>query len=542
MLRISNGIIFDPANGIRGQVGDIFIEGQKIVPPPPPGTPCEVLDATGLIVAPGAIDIHTHVAGPKVTAGRVLRPEDHYPDPVKRIRAFRSGTGHTVPSIFVTGYRYCAMGYTTVFEASTPPLKARHVHEELADLPLVDKGCYILMGNNYFVMKAIKTRDRNLLKEFVGWLLRAAGGYAIKIVNPGGVENWKWGQGSVTLDTPVPPFGVTPRDILLALSEVSEDLGLPHPVHVHCNDIGRPGNVRTTLESMRTLAGRRVHFTHLQFHSYDLTQKGGFRSGAAQVVEFLREHPEFTADVGQVMFGPATTMTADSPLEYSLHRLTGGKWGSCDLEMETGSGVVPIVYRRNALVNAVQWAIGLELLLLTENPWQMFLTTDHPNGAPFSAYPEIIKLLMDPDYRRSELDRLPPRVRQLTQLAQLDRAYTLEEILVITRAGPARALGLRHKGHLGVGADADVAIYRKQEDAAAMFSRPAYVFKGGRLVAKEGELVADAEGKTLVVDFEGNYELPSVFREEFARYYSVSLANYPVEEDYLRRREVVVCS
>jgi len=541
VLRIANGLIIDPANGPSGRVGDLFIEGGKIVPPPSPDRRCEVLDATGLIVTPGAVEIHSHIAGPKVTSGRILLPEDHYAHPVRRRRDFRSGTGRTVPSIFVTGYRYAGLGYTTVFEASVPPLKARHVHEELADLPLVDKGCYVLMGNNYFVMKAIKTGDRGLLKELVGWLLRAAGGYAVKVVNPGGVENWKWGRGAVTLDTPVPPFEITPRDILLALVEVAEDLGLPHPVHIHANDIGRAGNVTTTLETMRALAGRRAHFAHLQFHSYDVNKKGRFRSGAASVAEFLNEHPEFTADVGQVMFGPAATMTADSPLEYSLYRLTGGKWGSCDLELETGSGVVPMVYRRNALVNAVQWAVGLELLLLV-NPWQMFLTTDHPNGAPFHVYPEIIRLLMDPDYRRSELERLPAGVRRLTQLASLDRAYSLEEVVITTRAGPARALGLKGKGHLGVGADADVVLYRKQEDVAAMFSRPVYVFKRGRLVVREGEPVADAEGKTLGVEFRNDYRFPSAFRQEFASYYSISPANYPVEDDYFRLREVVVCS
>lgn len=542
VLRISNGTIYDPANGVSGVVGDLFVEEGKVVPPPPPGTPCEVLDATGLLVTPGAIEIHAHIAGPKVTSGRILCPEDHYGQPVRKTSFLRSGTGYTMPSIFVTGYRYCAMGYTTVFEAAAPPLKARHVHEELGDLPLVDKGCYVLMGNNYFVMKAISMGDTALLTEFVGWLIRAAGGYAVKIVNPGGVENWKWGRGDVTLATPVPPFGVAPRDILLALSAANEELHLPHPVHVHCNDIGRPGNVATTLETMRLLAGRRVHFTHLQFHSYGATPKGGFRSGAAQVAEFLNVHPEFTADVGQVLFGPATTMTADSPLQYRLHRLTGHKWGNCDLEMETGSGIVPMVYRENVLANAVQWATGLELLLMVENPWQIFLTTDHPNGAPFTSYPQLIRLLMDPGYRMAKLEELDPRVRKLTSLPELDREYTLEEILIITRAGPARALGLRNKGHLGVGADADIVLYRDQDDREAMFSRPAYVFKAGRLVARDGNPIADGRGRTILVELAGCRELPRTFRDDFAQYYSVSPAHYPVEEEYIPLREVVACS
>ena len=37
-------------------------------------------------------------------------------------------------------------------------------------------------------------------------------------------------------------------------------------------------------------------------------------------------------------------------------------------------------------------------------------------------------------------------------------------ICIITRAGPAKCLGLKDKGHLGVGADADVTVYDMLED------------------------------------------------------------------------------
>ena len=58
------------------------------------------------------------------------------------------------------------------------------------------------------------------------------------------------------------------------------------------------------------------------------------------------------------------------------------------------------------------------------------------------------------------------------------REYTLNEICIITRAAPARLLGLRDKGHLAPGADADITIYSRQPDIAAMFSTPRYVLKG----------------------------------------------------------------
>ena len=63
-------------------------------------------------------------------------------------------------------------------------------------------------------------------------------------------------------------FDVTPRQIITALAQTAMDLGLPHPVHIHCNNLGLPGNWTTTLDTMQALEGRRAHLTHIQFHSY----------------------------------------------------------------------------------------------------------------------------------------------------------------------------------------------------------------------------------------------------------------------------------
>ncbi len=70
-----------------------------------------------------------------------------------------------------------------------------------------------------------------------------------------------------------------------------------------------------------------------------------------------------------------------------------------DIECDAGCGVVPMRYRDKSYVNALQWAIGLETFLLMDDPWRIFLTTDHPNGAPFFTYPHLIRLLMDKSFR-----------------------------------------------------------------------------------------------------------------------------------------------
>ena len=129
MLGILNGQVYDPLNGINGQAQDIWVKDGRIVPPEKVDRQrAEIVDATGLVVMPGGVDIHSHIAGSKVNAARKLRPEDHRADVSSRTDLTRSGTGQTVPTTFVTGYRYSEMGYTTVMEAAVPPLMARHAH------------------------------------------------------------------------------------------------------------------------------------------------------------------------------------------------------------------------------------------------------------------------------------------------------------------------------------------------------------------------------------------------------------------------------
>ena len=117
----------------------------------------------------------------------------------------------------------------------------------------------------------------------------------------------------------------------------------------------------------------------------------------------MNAHPSISGDVGQVMFGSAATLTADAPVEYLLHRSSGRKWANVDIELETGCGVVPHEYKDRNAVAALQWAIGLELFLLSSDPWRVVLSTDHPNGGSFMSYPELIRLLMDRAYRDEQI-------------------------------------------------------------------------------------------------------------------------------------------
>ena len=538
-LRISGGTIYDPANGVDGQLGDIWIvDGCVVESPSEEGVKADrTLDATGLVVMPGGVDMHCHIAGPKVNTARKMIPEDkRTADPVVRTRLTRSGTVGSVPSTFATGYLYAGLGYTTAMDAAVPPLGARHAHEELEDTPIIDKGFYVLMGNNHYVMKQLAADEPGLLKAYIAWLLHSTKGFAAKLVNPGGVEIWKSGGGNARgIDDTVEHFGVTPRQIIRGVAAAVDELGLPHPVHIHCNNLGMPGNHATTMETMTSLEGHRAHMTHIQFHSYDgdPDDQSTFGSRVSELAEYVNTHDNLTVDVGQVMFGRTTSMTGDGPLGYFLHQVTGRKWFSGDIEMEAGCGIVPIVYKQKSLVHALQWAIGLEWYLLVDDPWRIAMSTDHPNGSSFLAYPEIISLLMDRELRREVLAGAPRAVADRCTLKELDREYSLYEIAIITRAGPARMLGLSHKGHLGPGADGDVTMYSPDDDIQRMFELPRYVVSRGEVVVDDAQILQDTRGRTLHVAPDFDLDAVDDIQAWFESTYSIQFRNYPVGDHYL---------
>ncbi len=544
-LLITGGTVYDPINNINGEIRDVWIQDDRIIAAPADlGVKADkTIDASGRIVMPGGIDMHCHIAGPKVNVGRKMRPEEkRYSEPVKRTALTRSGTTGSVPSTFATGYLYAGLGYTTAFDAAVPPLTARHAHEEFEDTPIIDKGFYVMMGNNHYIMQQLAKNEPERLKAYVGWLINATKGYATKLVNPGGVEAWKDNDRSVNhLDDEVCNFGVSPRQILRGVAQAVDELGLPHSVHVHCNNLGMPGNWTTTLDTMQALEGHRGHLTHIQFHSYggSADDQSTFRSEVPRLADYVNSHRNLTVDVGQVMFNKTTSMTGDGPLGYFLHQVTGNKWFSGDIEMEAGCGIVPITYKNKSLVHSLQWAIGLEWYLLIDDPWRIAMSTDHPNGGSFMAYPEIIALLMDRTRRQDLLAKAPPGVKERCTLAELDREYSLFEIAIITRAAPAKLLGLTNKGHLGVGADADITIYSRNDDVQRMFELPRWVIHRGEIVVDDGDIRSNKVGHLMHVAPSYDEEVVPDIQAWFEDHYSIQFRNYPVSDSYLHKHQVV---
>ena len=533
-IKLKDGIVYDPVHGINGEKRDIYIRDGLITRKPSSNVRInKTYDMKDKIIMSGAIDIHTHIGGGKVNIARMMLPEDHEKDLISKTPLTRSGCGNAAPSTLTTGYRYAEMGYTACFEPAMLPANARQAHMEMADIPIVDKGAYAMLGSDDFLLRMLaKKNDQAAISDYVGWIINATQALGIKVVNPGGISAFKFNQRKLELDELNRHYGVSPRDILKTLIRAVTELGIPHPLHVHGCNLGVPGNLKTTLDTIHAVEGMRMHLTHIQFHSYGLEGDKKFSSGAAEIAEAVNKNPNISIDVGQILFGQTVTTSGDSMLQYAGHwHAHPKKWVIMDIECDAGCGVIPFKYRDESFVNALQWCIGLEIFLLIDDPWRVFLTTDHPNGAPFTSYPHLIRLLMDRSFRNDILSTINKDAATHSVLSTIDREYSLYDIATMTRAAPAKSLGLKNRGHLGSGAVADITVYNNNRNKEKMFSKPEYVFKDGELVVHKGKVVKVKNGVTHTLRPEFDKSIEKTLGSYFEKYQTVSLENFKIDDD-----------
>jgi formylmethanofuran dehydrogenase subunit A len=496
LIRLSGGRVIDPANG-RDGIGDLWIRDDRIVEPVAGEQPDMVHDVTGKIVMAGAIDIHSHIAGGNVNTARLLLPENHRAHVARPAATPLSTAGW---STFETGCRYAAMGFTTVIEPAVTPHHALHAHLELADIPIIDKGTLSVLGNDDFLLSLIRDgAGPAAVADYVGATLNATKGIGVKCINAGAAMAFKHNVRSFALDDVVPEYNLSSRKIVETLQQAVMDLGIPHPLHLHTNNLGIGGNVETAIATIAAARGKPLHLAHLQFYSYGKEGKRGFSSGAAELSAAVNANPNVTVDVGQVMFRQTVTISNDVLRQFNAMSTASPKKSVIYDGDSNGGGIVPFNYRSNNFYNAVQWAAGLELFLLITDPMRVFFSTDHPNGAPYTTYPDLFALIMSREARARWLADLPEGAVDMTTLPSITREYSFYDIAAMTRVAPAKLLGLADRGHLAPGALADVAVYHDDPDRAAMFRFAHLVFKDGDLVIRDGRVTHYRFGRALKV-------------------------------------------
>ncbi|MFX1520659.1 MAG: formylmethanofuran dehydrogenase subunit A [Promethearchaeota archaeon] len=545
---IKNGYVYDPINEINEEILDIVIKDGKIVEKAP--ADAEIIDASNMIVMPGAIDVHAHISSQSVNFGRMFTKSP-------------SQSLITAPHI---GLEYVKQGYTLFIEAAVAAHLARHTHLEFQDIPLIDKAFLVLVGSDAHVMDFLKKDKINECAAYLSWLLRSVKGYGLKLANPGGAEMWAWGKDLDSIEKQVLSYDLNPLDIVRGLVKVNELLNLPHSVHIHPNLAGRPGNIDTTIKTLESIQDidksnkvRRkqlFHLAHAQLHSYGGEDWETFESKSETMADYVNTHKLVELDIGQVTFHTSTAVFPDGAYAYYLAKQANNRWINNNIELEGNFGAVTLNFSPEHYIDAIKWTIGLEIALQVANPWQVQLSTDHPNMGLVTDYPKVISWLISKLARDEIVDTLHPDIQKNAILPYLEREYTLYEIAIITRASQAKSLGLDiQRGHLGRDAFADVVVYNfdpKANDPSKEFkllekalSHAEYVIKRGNPIIKKKIINPNVfTGSTLWVDVKVNEDLGKKTLEnlesKLARYSSINTPNLYVDSSYLKNSEKIM--
>ncbi|MFG0251191.1 MAG: amidohydrolase family protein [Phycisphaeraceae bacterium JB051] len=451
LIHLANATVIDPTQPDPPR--DLFIHDGRIIAAPDAQHPRQTIDLDGQVVLPGGIDMHTHLVTPAMAALRTLQ-EHVIPDDI---------SSQLIGTPTWLRDQYLKLGITTAIDAAITPGDAPAAKLGLRELEPLNTGFLLLLSHHADLLPLINAGHLDAATALATKLFNNAGAMGIKLVNPGSMQAMDGpALDVIDIDQAAQGMTATPRQVLSFFLDLADKLNLAHPIHIHLPQLGTPDSAWTTCQWLDALQGRRAHLAHLQYHCYDYDDDWYLRSDVERVLKQLQANPQITADVGLTTFGPAYGMTADLALHDRLVELFGDEVGPTlrfQWEGRTSFGLQPLARDPQNLGYAMQWATGLELILLADNLNQLSLSIDYPNGGAIANYPQLIRCLMDKSYRDAILKEAHPAATQATTLKHISRQLTFDEVLQLTRTSPAKALGLKNKGNLHVGSDADLVIY-----------------------------------------------------------------------------------
>lgn len=456
ILHLANATVIDPSQPDPPR--DVFIAEGRIIAKPVASTPVQTHDCTGMTILPGAIDMHTHLVTPAISALRTLQAHV-IPDEVSPT---------LIGSPAWLRQQFLDLGYTTLIDAAIAPGDAPAARLQLREFSPIHTGFLLLLSHHGDLLSLLNHQQWDRARDLATHLYHNSGAMGIKLVNPGSMHTHDGPALDVTdIDTVVNGMQVSPRAILSFFLDLADSLNLAHPIHIHLPQLGTPESCDTTLQWLNAMAGRRAHIAHLQYHCYQYDEDWYLRSGVEKVLTALQSSKLVTADVGLTGFGPAYALTSDLALHDRLCELFGDDAGPTmrfQWDGRTVFGLQPLDRNPQDLGYAMQWATGLELILLCDNLDQLSLSIDYPNGGAVSCYPQLIQCLTNKAYRDELLKHCHPAAMHNTSLASITRELTVSEILQLTRTSPARALGMSDRGNLQIGSSADIVMIQTSAD------------------------------------------------------------------------------
>jgi formylmethanofuran dehydrogenase subunit A len=456
-LYIRNGLVFDPINNINGEIKDISIEAGKIVESFTNRKNVKEIDAKGKTVIPAALDIHTHIASQQVNWARLLGSRN---EKFKKV-----WEGLTLKKI---ARNYVSNGYSFINEANVFPSLAKQTIFNFEQIPVLDKAMLLNVSNFWpleLEFQRGKTKD---LAIFLSDLLKKTRGFGFKIYNPFENETWNFKELRDDISQQGRLYNFSALDVYENIIKCNEFLGLPHSAHAHIegyeHEIGKT-NLYVLLEKIKSLnidknhnlsRNQIFHITHANSYNTDGDNE--------KFIKILNETPYIGIDIGFLSFNEINPLiTSDRRLVNSIlvsnidknsHKLI-----SSAVESEGDSFVSMRNLKKDNYNNCILWANALDLVLNIKNKFQICFSLNYPNYANITDIPEILTWLVSKKARDNYMKNMNPEFIKDNPLKDNNKNLDFSELIIITRASPAKSLGLGNiKGNLSVGADGDLNI------------------------------------------------------------------------------------
>ena len=446
-LLIKNGTVIDPANGEHA-VRDLWVDGGRIVPPA--GTADQVLDAAGKVVCPGFVDIHMH--------------EDPV-GPDGRIEAYDE------TSVFACMLH---MGVTTAVGGNCGENKYHPAdYLDIVDRDGVPVNVAMLAGHGYFREQAgcldryapadAAQRDR-IAAELTKALNRGCLGVSFGIRYTPGMDDRELAAAAGSCRG---------RRAILA-------------AHIRDDAANVFSAAREFLDAGMAVGGP-VQVSHI-----------GSMAGFGQMAEFLALIDAYRARNPEVFcdcypYDAFSTTLGSATYDEGWQNRYGCDYDAVELCLEPGRGV-----------RATE-----ELFRKTRAEYPECVTVCHvmrQEDVDLAFRHEAVMIGSDATLNRG---RGHPRAcgtfpRVLSRYVKAG-VLTLDDAIRRMTAMPAAQLGLRNKGHLGTGADADIVIFDPDRIGDnATFDEPLTppsgidaVIVNGKIVLRDGKIIDRSAGRAV---------------------------------------------
>ena len=382
------------------------------------------------------------------------------------------------------GHIYAEMGYIYVNEPLMTLPTASHVHHELSSIPLIDTSALLVLDLRD-LWRQIKSGKKKEIEGILLHLIRITKAIGLKIYFPfvkyESKKAWHIQK------------NISARKSLNFFSELDRDKFPKITLHTYpellCEEIHDPSI---------------FHFAHIG-SGIDSEEKYN------KALELLDRGA--TADLGLFDF------------EQNLRVGTGQSESEGNFSVDIGLQR-PLVFSKEKLSIQTGAYYAMKLALEADIS-RICFSSDSPSGASFYSYPRLFSWLMSAKLRPTMLGMDLPAYE-----------YSISDLVRVTRLNPAQVLGLSRRGHLGIGADADIAIYDfngclNLEELEEKLGHCQFLLKGGRVIIDDFETVeGNAEKKTYCRrgrDFDDE-----ILRDTF-RYSSLRHENLRVDEAFTNR-------